>query len=86
MLFNVDKCKVIHYGYKNTQAIPTTLSYLLALWNETWVFSYRIAKKVSKQCLKAANTTYKIMGMMNRTYSHKSRLQTFNHMKTIVRR
>ena len=41
--------------------------------------------KVSEQCLKAANTANKIMGMMNRTFSYKSKLLVDTLYTSLVR-
>ena len=75
MLFIVDKCKVMQFGCNNTLA-----SYYI---DNTGLPSCTVERdlgillqdnlKVSEQCLKVANTANRILGMINRTFSHKSR-------------
>jgi len=75
MLFNVDKCKVMHFGGNNTRA--------LYLMNDTVLPTCTVERdlgviiqdnlKVSDQCMDAANTANRILGMINRTFSYKSK-------------
>ena len=76
MLFNVDKCKVWHFGYTNTRAsyhIDNTVLPSCTVKRDLDILIWDNLK-VSEQCLKAANTVNRILGMINRTFSHKSRL------------
>ena len=70
MLFNIDKCKVLHFGFDNMEA-----DYLLGLSKLSSVDKERelgviIDKslKPSKQCMKAERAGNAALGMINRTF------------------
>ena len=75
MLFNVDKCKVMHFGYNNTLSsyyIGNTLLPTCTVERDLGVL-IQDNLKVSDQCQKAANNANRILGMINRTFNHKSK-------------
>ena len=70
MLFNLDKCMVMHFGYNNTLASYHTDNTVLPSCSVEHDLGILIHDnlKVSEQSLKAANTANRILGMMNRTF------------------
>jgi len=87
MLFNVDKCKVMHFGFNNTLASYHIDNIMLPSCTVERDLGIIIQDnlKVSEQCLKATNTANRILGMINRTFSHKSRLLVDTLYKSLVR-
>ena len=89
MLFNVYKCKVaiFYFGYNNTLASyhrNNTMLPSCAVERDLGFLS-QDNLEVSEQCLKAANTANRIMGMIYRTVSHKSRLLVDTLYESLVR-
>jgi len=73
MLFNTDKCKVVHFGYKNT-----TAGYSLGNVNIQSVKEVKDLRiiihqtlKSSQQCVAAANSVNRTLGMINKTFVNK---------------
>jgi hypothetical protein len=87
MLFNVDKCKVMHFGYNNPRAsyyIDNTLLPTCTVERDLGVL-IQDNLKVYEQCNKAANTANRILGMINRTFSYKPRILVNTLYKSLVR-
>ena len=72
MLFNTDKCKVVHFGYKNT-----TADYSLGDVNiqsgkeEDLGIITNQTLQSSQQCTAAANSANKTLDTINRTFVNK---------------
>ena len=73
MPFNIDKCKVMHLGHKNTQAIHKLGSDQIKTAQEEQDLGIIMSAdlKVAQQCKKAANTANKVLGMIKRTTCYK---------------
>ena len=87
LLFNVDKCKVMHFGYNNTLAsyyIDNTMLPSCTVERDLGIL-IQDNLKVSQQCFKAASAANRILGMINRTFSHKSRFLIDTLYKSLVR-
>ena len=87
MMFNAQKCKCLHIGYKNTYA-----NYSIGGVEVTNSSCERDLGVVideclnySRQCSKAVLSANKIMGIINRTYSCKSKDNILNLHKSLVR-
>jgi ribonuclease P/MRP protein subunit RPP40 len=86
-LFNVDKCKVMHFGYNNTISsyyIGNTLLPSCTVERDLGI-PIQDNIKVSEQCTRAANTANRVLGMINRTFSHKSKLPIDALYNSLVR-
>ena len=74
MIFNTDKCKVVHFGYNNTAA-----DYSLGDVNiqsvkeekDLGIIIHQTLLKSSQQCVAAANSANRTLGMINRTFVNK---------------
>jgi len=87
MLFNVDKCKVMHFGYNNPHAsyyIDNTLLPTCTVERDLGVL-IQDNFKLAEQCNKAANTANRILGRINRTFSSKPRVLVNTLYKSLVR-
>ena len=75
MLFNMDKCKVMHMGYNNLQAEYVTDGSILESVNEEKDLGVIISEdmKWDKQCGAAVSKANKILGMIKRSFSVRSR-------------
>ena len=87
MLFNLNKCKVIHFGKHNSCA-----SYQLggkdleAVKEERdLVIIIQDDLKISKQCVKAVSSANKVLRMISHTFEYKSKDVTEQLYKTLVR-
>jgi len=72
MLFNVDICKIMHFGPNNTRALYHKNDTVLPTCTVECDLRVLIQDnlKVSDQCMKAGN---RILDMINRTFSYKSK-------------
>jgi len=73
MLFNTDKCKVMHFGYKNTTAGYSLGDVNIQSGKEEKDLAIIINQtlKSSQQCVAAANSANRTLGMINRTFVNK---------------
>ena len=83
MLFNIDKCKTLHIGRRNLKEWKEDLE---AVHKERDL-GIMITKdlKCSKQCLNAAKAANKILGMIKRTFTCKSKEIILHLYKSLVR-
>jgi len=84
LLFNVDKCKVKHFGYNNTLAryyIDNIVLPTCTVERELGDTEYQ----VSDQGSKTAYTADIYLGMINRTFSHESGLLVYTVYISLVR-
>ena len=87
MLFNVDKCKVMHFGYNNTEANYEMENLVLESVEEERDLGVMIQNnlKFDKQCLKAANAGNQVLGMIKRSFSFRDKDNILLLYKTLVR-
>ena len=87
MKFNVEKCKVMHVGYKNAEVEYKLDGKALATVSEEKDLGVIISQdlKVSTQCGVAAKKGYQILGLINRTFACKTKSIILNLYKTLVR-
>jgi len=83
MLFNTDKCTVVHFGYENT-----TNGYSLNIQSgkeekDLGIIIHQTLKS-SHQCVSAANSTNRTLGMINRTFVNKHQSINQNRIRVIV--
>ena len=70
MVFNADKCKVLHFGHNNGQvhyAIDGNILECVEEKRDLWVI-IQSNLKVDKQCAKAARTANSVLGMIGRSF------------------
>lgn len=87
MLFNVEKCKVLHIGHRNTNQDYTLGSCVLESVSSERDLGVIIQNdlKVSEQCSKVVKTANKILGMINRTFTFKTKDNMLQLYKSLVR-
>ena len=87
MMFNADKCKVIHFGARNENSSYELGIECLAVSEAERDLGIIIDAdlKVSKQCVKAATTANCVLGMISRTISSRSEDILVNLYKSLVR-
>ena len=70
MLFNTDKCKFVHFGYKNSTAGYSLGDVNIQTGKEETDLGIIIHQKLksSQQCVAAANSANRTLGMTNRTF------------------
>ena len=72
MLFNVDKCKVMHLGINNTKVNYELNGITLEEVTEERDLAGVVVQndlKCSIQCLRAVSTANKVLGMINRSFN-----------------
>ena len=86
MLFNVDKCKIMHFEYNNPNNI-FLLGHILETVDEEKDLGVMIRKdlKASSQCVKIVNTANQILGMIKRTFTFKTKDNLLQLYKCLVR-
>jgi len=74
MLFNVNKCKVIHFGQSNGdgRCVYTLGSNVVKVGKEERVLLYKSLKPTS-QCIEAVKSANKTLGMISRTFMFKDK-------------
>jgi len=87
MLFNTDKCKVMHFGYKNNTASYSLGNVNIQSGKEEKDLGIIINQtlKSSQQCVAAANTANRTLGMINRTFVNKHSNIMLRLYQTLVR-
>ena len=87
MMFNAQKCKHLHIYHKNTYANYSIGD--VEVSNSSCVRDLGVvideSLNYNRQCAKAVLSANKIMGIMNRTYSCKSKDNILNLCKSLVR-
>ena len=73
MIFNSDKCKILHFGHNNGQVHYVMDSNILESVEEEWDLGVITQSnlKVDKQCVKAARTANSVLGMIRRSFINK---------------
>ena len=87
MLFNIDKCKVMHLGHKNLNAEYSLRGKVLDSVDAEQDLGVIIHNdlKVAQQCSKVVKTANKILGMIYRTFQYKSEDVMLRLYKSLVR-
>ena len=87
MLFNAEKCKVIHFGGNNVKSIYDLGDESLAISDAERDLGIIVDGnlKVTKQCVKAAATASSVLGMISRTITYRSKDIVISLDKTLVR-
>jgi ribonuclease P/MRP protein subunit RPP40 len=75
MLFNVDKCKVMHFGYNNSKSTYGMNGKDLEEISEERDLGMIVQQdlKWSKQCSKSVSTANRILGMIKRSFCYLSK-------------
>ena len=87
LLFNLDKCKIMHFGYNNPNNIFLLGSHILETVNEERDFGVMIRKdlKLSSQYIKVAKIENHVLGIIKRTIAIKTKENLFQLYKSLVR-
>jgi ribonuclease P/MRP protein subunit RPP40 len=87
MLFNVEKCKVMHLGKKNLGAGYSMNGNDLEVIQEERDLGVIVQSdlKVSAQCAKVVKTANRVLGMVRRTFECRSKDIILNLYKSLVR-
>ena len=88
MLFNVDKCKIMHFEYNNPNNIFLLGGHILETVDEEKDLGVMMRKdlKASRQCIKIVKTANQILGMIKRTFTFKTKDNLLQLCKCLVRR
>ena len=74
MLFNVEKCKVLHVGYNNRCARYFIGNTEIQSTDEEMDLGSHKSLKASSQCNKVVKEAYSILGVINRCFLNKTRI------------
>ena len=87
MLFNVDKCKTIHFGFNNRKASYIMGNKVLEAVEEERDLGVLIhqSMKSSSQCAKVAKAANATLGMMKRTFITRNKTTLIQLYKALVR-
>jgi hypothetical protein len=87
MLFNVDKCKVIQFGFNNRKASYSMGNNVLESVTEERDLGVIIHQslKSSSQCVKAVKSANATLGMIKRTFITRNKTTLLQLYKTLVR-
>jgi len=87
MCFNVDKCKVMHFGSKNARENYSINNTVLNKVKDEKDLGVIIQSdiKVSEQCAKVVKTANQVLGMINRNFQNKSKEIIVPLYKSLVR-
>ena len=87
MSFNVDKCRVMHMGSRNTRHIYRPEGRELGAVSEEKDLGVTISSdlKCSRQCREAYNKAVRVLGMINRTIQFKNKRILVCLYKSLVR-
>ena len=87
MLFNVDKCKIVHFGFNNTLASYQLNDISLVVDKEERDLGVIIQNdlKCTQQCIKVVNTANRVLGMIRRSFMCKDREIILQLYKSLVR-
>ena len=87
MLFNAHECKCLHIGYRNTYANYSIGGVEVTSSSYERDVGVVIDESLgyNRQCAKAVLSANRIMGIMDRTYSCKSRDNILNLYRSLVR-
>jgi hypothetical protein len=86
MLFNVDKCKVMHFGYNNSKRTYEMNGKDLEEISEERDLGVIVQQdlKWNKQCLKSVSTANRILGMIKRSFCYLSKDVVLKLYKSLV--
>ena len=87
MLFNINKCKVMHFGRSNARAVYFIGGQQLEEVDNEKDLGIIVQKdlKVSEQCVKAVKTANRVLGMINRAFTYKTREIVLQLYRSLVR-
>jgi ribonuclease P/MRP protein subunit RPP40 len=87
MLFNLEKCKIMHFGYNNPKNTFLLGSQILDSVKEEKDLGVLITDdlKVSNQCVKVVKTANQVLGMIKRTFTFKTTDNLLQLYKSLVR-
>jgi len=87
MLFNIEKCKVVHFGYNNKESVYSMGNNMLVAVTEERDLGVIIHKslKSSSQCVKAVKSANAALGMISRTFISKDKTTLLHLYKSLVR-
>ena len=87
MLFNIDKCKVMHFGNNNSKSQYIMGGQPLHVISEEKDLGVLISDniKVASQCAKAAMTANIILAMISRTFTSRDKGTILLLFKSLVR-
>jgi hypothetical protein len=87
MSFNVDKCKVMHFGVNNAKEKYSINNIVLNVVKEEKDLGVIVQDdlKVSQQCSKVVKTANRILGMIGRTFQNRSKEIIIPLYKSLVR-
>ena len=87
MLFSVEKCKVMHMGYNNTQAEYAMNDVKLECVTDEKDVGVIVSDdlKSGKQCSEAVKKANRMLGMIKRNFTDKSKETIISLYKTLVR-
>ena len=87
MPFNVEKCKVMHFGTSNKCSDYTMNNLKLNIIQEKVDLGISLNHnlKPSNQCIEAKNKAPKLLGMINRTIKYKNKKIMLSLYKALVR-
>ena len=87
MLFNVEKCQVVHFGFNNPKVSYTLADHKLKEVSEVKDLGVIIQEdlKVSQQCSKVIRTANQVLGMIYRSFQFKSSEIILPLYKSLVR-
>ena len=87
LLFNLDKCKVMHIGSSNSKVDYYLGDHKLSVVHEEKDLGIIVQDdlKVSRQCAKVVQTANRILGMIYRTFTCRSREIILKLYKSLVR-
>ena len=87
MLFNIDKCKVMHFEKNSSEATYQLGGRNLESVHEEKDLGVIIQDnlKISKRCSKAVNSANRILGMISRTFVYKEKEVILQLYKSFVR-
>ena len=87
MSFNEDKCKILHIGYHNTKASYTMNGTQLKSLEREKDLGVTISNdlKPSQQCSEAVKKANKIIGLIGRSFEHKTKEVILTLYNSLVR-
>ena len=87
MLFNLDKCKIRHFGYNNPNNTFLLGGHILETVDEEKDLGVMIQKdlKASSQCVKIVKTANQILGLIKTTFIFKTKDNLLQLYKCLVR-
>ena len=87
MLFNLDKCKIMHFEYNNPNTIFLPGGHILETVDEEKDLGVMIRKdlKAFSQCVKIVTTANQLLDMIKRTFTFKTKDNLLQLYKCLVR-